>query len=99
MRQVHAAAERVGQALRPTPSSMPVKISSSVAAKYQVKTSIAVNSTTPMPPTEIAQARSVRVVAAFVCEEWSHHVLFGGCGRRHSFDKRASDQDRVNALV
>ena len=49
-------------ALRPTPSSMPVKIRSSVAAKYQVKTSIAVNSTTPMPPTEIAQARSVRVL-------------------------------------
>jgi len=47
-------------ALSATPSKMPAKIRKSVAAKYQVNTTRVVNATTPMPPTDMAQARSLR---------------------------------------
>ena len=47
-------------ALRATPSRMPENIRNSVAAKCQVNASRAANSTTPMPPTDIAHARSLR---------------------------------------
>jgi hypothetical protein len=47
-------------ALSATPSSMPENIRNSVAAKCQVNASSAANSTTPMPPTDIAHARSLR---------------------------------------
>src|SRR5712692_5570237 len=47
-------------ALSATPSSIPAKIKNSVAAKYQVKSNKAANPTTPMPPTDIAHARSSR---------------------------------------
>jgi len=70
---------------------------SRVAAKYQVKTSIAVNSTIPMPPTEIAQARSVRVRGRS-----SAGMVTSGPFQRgapYSFDKRDPDQDRVKAMV
>ena len=47
-------------ALSATPSSMPAKIRNSVAAKYQVNSKSAAKTTTPMPPTDIAHARSLR---------------------------------------
>ena len=51
---------RLLMALSATPSSMPAKIKNSVAAKYQVNSNNAANRTTPMPPTDIAHARSLR---------------------------------------
>ena len=47
-------------AVSATPSSMPAKIRNRVAAKVQVNSNSAANSTTPMPPTDIAHARSLR---------------------------------------
>ncbi len=47
-------------ALRATPSSTPANIRNSVAANAQVSASRAANVTTPMPPTDIAHARSLR---------------------------------------
>ena len=51
---------RLLMALSATPSIMPAKIRNSVAAKYHVNSKSAINRTTPMPPTEIAHARSLR---------------------------------------
>ena len=47
-------------ALRATPSNMPAKIRKMVAAKCQVNSNSAANSTIAMPPTAIAHARSLR---------------------------------------
>ena len=51
---------RLLMALSATPSSMPENIRNSVAAKFQANASSAANSTAPMPPTDIAHARSLR---------------------------------------
>ena len=51
---------RLLMALSATPSSTPAKIRNSVAAKFQVNSNRAANRTTPMPPTDIAHARSLR---------------------------------------
>ena len=48
------------KALSATPSSMPAKIRNSVAAKDQVNSNRVAKPTTPMPPTDIAHARSLR---------------------------------------
>ena len=47
-------------ALRATPSRMPAKIRNSVVAKTHANNSSAANPIAPMPPTEIAHARSLR---------------------------------------
>ncbi len=51
---------RLLMALSATPSSMPAKIRNRVVAKCQANSKNAANSTTPMPPTDIAHARSLR---------------------------------------
>ena len=51
---------RLLMALRATPSRTPENIRNSVAANCHVNASKAANSTTPMPPTDIAHARSFR---------------------------------------
>ena len=51
---------RLLMALRATPSRTPENIRNRVAANCQVNASRAANSTTPMPPTDIAHARSLR---------------------------------------
>ena len=60
MRQLDKRPSRSVMAFSATPSSMPAKIRNSVAAKFQVNSNSAANSTMPMPPTAIAQARSLR---------------------------------------
>src|ERR1700682_3326845 len=54
--------------LRARPSSTPAKIRNSVAAKYQVKSNRVANPTMPMPPTDIAHARSLRAKRRFSAE-------------------------------
>ena len=48
-------------AVSATPSNIPAKIMNSVVAKLQVNSNSAANSTMPMPPADIAHARSLRV--------------------------------------
>jgi len=59
--------------LSATPSSMPAKIRNRVAAKVQVKQQQrGENSTTPMPPTEMAHAKLLRGLKAYRQPVLSH---------------------------
>src|SRR5438105_14993892 len=88
-------------ALSATPSSIPAKIRKSVAAKYQVNSTKAANATVPMPPTDIAHARSLRAErrsSAGPATLIPSHTGF----QQHSFAKRGRDQaekDRFDADV
>ena len=83
---------RLVMALSATPSSMPANTKNSVAAKYHENINSAAKATTPMPPTEIAQARSPRAETRSSTEfgNWLPVRLSGP--KAHSFDKRPRDQ-------
>src|SRR6266849_1530605 len=78
-------------ALSAAPSSTPAKIRNRVAAKYQVNSNRVAKATTPMPPTDIAHARSLRAERrspADIATLIPSHIG----SNEHSFAKRARDQ-------
>ena len=87
---------RLVMVLSATPSNMPAKIRNSVAAKYQVNSSSAAKATAPMPPTDIAHARSLRARSRSSAETATLIPLHTDF-RPHSLAKRGRDQARKAA--
>src|SRR5258707_9067831 len=78
-------------ALSATQRSIPAKIRNRVPAKCQVNTNKAANTTMPIPPTDIAHARSLRAERRSPAEPATlspFHIGF----QQHSFVKRDRDQ-------
>src|SRR3954447_11459310 len=73
---------------------MPAKIKNSVAAKDQVNSKSAANRTAPMPPTEIAQARSLRVCNRSSAGFATPNPRSSKKIHPHSFAKSGRDQAR-----
>src|SRR5579859_7401089 len=77
-------------ALSATPSSIPAKIRNSAEANVQANIRSAANATMPMPPTQIAQARSVRALRRSSAETLTSQIsqssgyFFGKKPRRSS---------------
>src|SRR5258708_21594018 len=90
MRQPDNAAEPFGRGVDATPSSIPEKIRNRVVAKCQVNSKRAANATMPMPPTDIAHARSWREARSPVRTVTLIPSRSGFL--QHSFAKRARDQ-------
>src|SRR5436305_3561647 len=72
------------------PSSTPAKIRNSAEAKYQVATSRVANATVATPPTDIAQASSLRLRMRSSAEVATRDSFSGF--HSYSFDKPGRDQ-------
>src|SRR5207244_3452659 len=83
-------------ALSATPSRIPARIRNRVAAKCQVKTNKAANATMPIPPTDIAHARSLRAKRRSLAD-FATLIPFHTGFQQHSFVKRAPDQAKKPA--